>query len=1101
MPAAKKSAKRTPAKTAKAAKPAKKIAAKEPADSVEPPPVLRFKPHVGCKVLAMARRDAGFAEVTKMDGAKVMLRFYTDVVNFVEAGAPIDQIGHPPLPSQTRVFHSENGVVRYGRVVAPKQTFGPMRSYLVHFPGATTLTEMREDAFSVRSYLSGDDPAVVLAELAQETPFFFQQRADLLRELQRQNQLSHGLPALISSKVEILQHQAEVADRVLHDPVIRYLLADEVGLGKTIEAGIILRQIRLDAPDARIAVVAPDALVRQWREELDTRFELDDAEVFAHSDFAKNRALLEGEWDVLVMDEAHRIVARHGVPESPITRNALKLAHASKHLLLLSATPVLHHDDDLLALLELLDPENYSVAKLAEFKERTKRRVELGRAFLALRSATVPALVKLHAGKLASLLPNDPTVKELVAALAKPGADAKAIQHELHLHISETYRIHRRMLRTRRRWLAGAHKRFVRDVVESVEMELDEEPHLALWEALEKWRAATSKRVASDEKLRAIAAAEYVRLAEAISAEPEKLSTLVKDVAKAMKATDAEVKLLAALTDDRLAWQISEARLDLIAESLRRRAAKDGPNGKYVVFCPNARFCADLAKRLHTLFSKDGVKVASTSTVGSTAGEVFSDFAAERASRVLITDATGEEGFNLQFAKAVIFHDLPWSPMRLEQRLGRLDRIDRTGAIPCIVFVTGEDDAVALDEAWRRVLAEGFGLYTASISDLQHLVDTELPKLRERAFLGGAQALLDAIPALAEAVVKERASIEEQDVIDGMHSLAPESQLTRDLIAADAAADDFGKAFSAYLQRNLGLEERWDEDTNSFRFRMKRDSNPLIPADKLDSLAAMFAVQFSVHRGVVIEDLTLHFLRPGHAAVDGCRELLAWDDRGRAWAMWRHVPGVKQPKLVFRALVQVSVDLVAVENALAAIAWDTIRRGSLLRLVRGWFPEFIAELWLDEHGDPANEKLIEPCKQPYHYKIDRNLGKERAQQVREKFGEKEWRKSCEGSAKKAVASVMKGDVLTTARTKAQHAASAHFALLRARLKARQQAGIDSAAQAMSEGKTLADLEELVGGILSNPVIRLDTLGAYVLGEKPWWPEPDWEPGLATRPRR
>jgi len=1108
MPAAKKPAKKTPlkpampAKAAKPKPPAKRTSRTDDDDDVAPtPPVLRFKPHVGCKVLALARRDAGFAEVTAVSGAKVTLRFRTDVVNFIERDAPIEQIGHPPLPSQTRVFHSENGLVRYGRIVAPKGTLGPMRIYLVHFPGLSTLTEMREDAFQVRSYLPGDDPAVVLAELAQETPFFFQQRADLLRELLKQNQLSHGLPALISSKVEILQHQAEVADRVLHDPVIRYLLADEVGLGKTIEAGIILRQIRLDAPDARIAVVAPDALTRQWREELDSRFENDDVEVFAHTDFAKDKELLDGEWDVLVIDEAHRVVARQGLPASPITRNALKLAHASKHLLLLSATPVLHHDDDLLALLELLDPENYSVAKLAEFKERTARRVELGRAFLALRSATVPALVKLHAGKLASLLPNDPTVKEFVAALAKPGADAKAIQGELHLHISETYRIHRRMLRTRRRWLAGAHKRFVRDVVESVEMELDEEPHLVLWEALDKWRVAASERVAKDDKLRTIAADEYVRLAEAISAEPEKLSTIVKDVAKATKATDTEVKLLAGLADDKLAWQIAEARLDLIAESLRRRAAKDGPSGKYVVFCPNARFCADLAKRLHSLFSSQGVKVASTSTVGSTAGELFSDFAADRASRVLITDATGEEGFNLQFAKAVIFHDLPWSPMRLEQRLGRLDRIDRTGAIPCIVFVTGEDDAVALDEAWRRVLAEGFGLYTASISDLQHLVDTELPKLRERAFLGGAQALLDAIPALAEAVVKERASIEEQDVIDGMHSLSPESPLSRDLIAADAAAEDFGKAFSAYLQRNLGLEERWDEETNSFKFRMKRDSNPLIPADKLDSLAAMFAVQFSVHRGVVIEDLTLHFLRPGHSAVDGCRDLLSWDDRGRAWAMWRYAPGIKKPTLIFRALVQVNVDLAAVEKALAEFAWDTIRRGSLLRLVRGWFPEFVAELWLDEHGDAANEKLSELCKPPYHYKMDRNLGKERAAQVREKFGEKEWRKSCEGSGKKAIATVTKGDALKTARDKAQHAATAHFALLRARLKARAQAGIDSASQAKSETKNLEDIEQLVGGIVANPVIRLDTLGAYVLGEKPWWPEPDWEPGLAVRPRR
>jgi hypothetical protein len=236
--------------------------------------------------------------------------------------------------------------------------------------------------------------------------------------------------------------------------------------------------------------------------------------------------------------------------------------------------------------------------------------------------------------------------------------------------------------------------------------------------------------------------------------------------------------------------------------------------------------------------------------------------------------------------------------------------------------------------------------------------------------------------------------------------------------------------------------------------------------------------------------------------VDGCRELLAWDDRGRAWAMWRHAPGTKQPKLVFRALVQVSVDLAAVEKALAEFTWDTIRRGALLRLVRGWFPEFVAELWLDEHGDAASEKLTELCKPPYHYKMDRNLGKERAVQVRAKFGEKEWRKSCESAANKSIATVTKGDVLKTAREKAQHAAAAHFALLRARLKARRQAGIDSAAQTNAEVRNLTDLEELVVGILANPVIRLDTLGAYVLCEKPWWPEPDWEPGLSsTRQRR
>jgi ATP-dependent helicase HepA len=415
-----------------------------------------------------------------------------------------------------------------------------------------------------------------------------------------------------------------------------------------------------------------------------------------------------------------------------------------------------------------------------------------------------------------------------------------------------------------------------------------------------------------------------------------------------------------------------------------------------------------------------------------------------------------------------------------------------------VVFTTGEDDTVALDETWRCVLTGGFGLYKASISDLQHLVDTELPSLRERAFAGGPQALLDAIPDLAAAVEKERASIEEQDVIDGMHSLSPESPLTKDLAAADAAAEQFGTAFSAYLQRNLGLDERWDEETNSLTYRMKRDADPLIPADKLDSLAAMFATKFSVHRTVTIEDLALDFLRPGHPAVDGCRALLEWDDRGRAWAMWRSAAGVKTPKIVFRMMVRVAVDLRAVETALAEADWDAIRRGGLLRLVRGWFPEMVCDFWCDEVGNDPAAKTIEVCERPYHYKLDRNLGKERAVQLREKFGEADWRKYCQTAAKRAVSAVRKMAEFNTAREQALKSAEEHFALLRARLKARQQAGIDSASQAKAETKLEETLSKLVGEILGSPVVALDTLGAYVLSEKPWWDEPDWDPELAKR---
>ena len=80
-------------------------------------------------------------------------------------------------------------------------------------------------------------------------------------------------------------------------------------------------------------------------------------------------------------------------------------------------------------------------------------------------------------------------------------------------------------------------------------------------------------------------------------------------------------------------------------------------------------------------------------------------------------------------------------------------------------------------------------------------------------------------------------------------------------------------------------------------------------------------------------------------------------------------------------------------------------------------------------------------------------------------------------------------------------ATEHFAMLRARLAARAQAGIDSAAQAKTESKLEETVAVLVDDILRNPVITLDTIGVYILSEKPWWDEPDWDPEIAARSQK
>ena len=122
-----------------------------------------------------------------------------------------------------------------------------------------------------------NDPVVFLGKFVTETPIYAQARSGFLKNYMAQRGGAFGISALLSSSIELEPHQIGVIRRVLTDPSQRYLLADEVGLGKTIEAGVIVRQAVLDdLVNHRILVLVPHSLVSQWRKELIERFALGD---------------------------------------------------------------------------------------------------------------------------------------------------------------------------------------------------------------------------------------------------------------------------------------------------------------------------------------------------------------------------------------------------------------------------------------------------------------------------------------------------------------------------------------------------------------------------------------------------------------------------------------------------------------------------------------------------------------------------------------------------------------------------------------------------------------------------------------------------------
>ena len=230
-------------------------------------------------------------------------------------------------------------------------------------------------------------PLERLAALDVDPAGHFVNRLDALM-LERVRQAG-GLGSFLGGRIELFPHQLHVAERAAAADPVRWLLADEVGLGKTIEACLVLARLLRTGRAERALVVAPSTLTVQWLGELWRKFHqvfvLLDAErradvarelgkgfnpfeahtrmVVALEDLVKEPALARkaaaARLDVLVVDEAHRLERRRGHPGSPAYRTVAPIAAVARHALLLSATPLEADVHGFFRLLELLRPEAY----------------------------------------------------------------------------------------------------------------------------------------------------------------------------------------------------------------------------------------------------------------------------------------------------------------------------------------------------------------------------------------------------------------------------------------------------------------------------------------------------------------------------------------------------------------------------------------------------------------------------------------------------------------------------------------------------------------------------------------------------------------------
>jgi ATP-dependent helicase HepA len=858
------------------------------------------------------------------------------------------------------------------------QLDGSLFVYQVQFPNDQAAA-VPERFIKVRCLAPIGDPLDALTAVGFDSQYIHDRRVGVLQHVVKGRANARSFAGLLSASVDLYPHQLAVVQRVTEDALQRYILADEVGLGKTIEAAAVIRQHLLESPNGHVLILAPKHLVGQWQTELKARFHLDDFEgrvtVLRHGSLTPGLSAPS----LLVVDEVHHLVSR----TDPSKYDELgRLAREAPRVLLLSATPVLDDHGATLRLFHLIDPVAYPLENPEAFAGRVERRREIGRVLLILASDDDPVIMSRAVDVGRRTLPDDPDAIRMLDEL-EDAADAEdrgrigVHRARLREYLSDTYRLSKRLVRSRRRDLADRGM-FGRHGLVTIES-LDDSARDVV-DALEDWRSECASHIYStgadrnsvDSRVESAVNA-YRTLMDATAVGGDDLVAAVEgQILRANKEPifPDEDAFLA-----RLKTRSSHQRIDVAAQAslvhlMLRNLGDGGQLAKLVVFASSTAAARTLAENMPGAIGVNASFLLSARLSTDQVHALLWDF--ERLNRpgVLITDRTGEDGLNLQFAHAVLHLDLPTSVMRMEQRMGRLDRIGR-GKRPIRqrVVVPSVDDASPW-VAWYRTLCDGFKVFSESVADLQFDVDKLEREVFTRLLLTGTVSAPD-LSHIEAGIQRERDRLDEQYALDSDELAdADSSQDLTEVAVVDRDDEALGKAMSDWWERTIGLGR---DLLDGGAFRLTWDPGTRLPElPWRESIKPCLGRPMTYQRGVALADLGVRLIRTGSPLVDTVPGLLRYDDRGSAFATWRHVPEFRdlgQEWIIFKFVYVIEADVAALREERS----DSIDPATQRRIDR-LAPPWIETIYLDtDHRRVIRDDLLALVREPYS-KADRNLG-------------------------------------------------------------------------------------------------------------------------------
>lgn len=714
---------------------------------------------------------------------------------------------------------------RYSQSAAPLKRVRFQEGDAIETQSGDTLTvkTVQEDAGLITYHCDGDD--VPESELAGtqaaesplprllaghvDTPRAFDLRLETLRR--RHDLLKSPARGFAGCRISLIPHQLDVAYETATRPLPRVLLADEVGLGKTIEAGLILHRQLLTGRASRVLIVVPEALTVQWFIELYRRFHLSftlvgdhplkdhDAAEVESDPFEPSLCLaglegllsherwvgeaMEAQWDLVIFDEAHHLdelPGAHSLAEA--------LAAQTPGLLLLTATPESIGPKAHFERLRLLDPHRYS-----NFDD-----------FMAQQSAFKPV-----ADLAARLLDEAPVTPADESLLTSMGIDAAQDRGDVVRALVDRHGEGRAVFRNTRNHVAGFPERKV---------------HLHPLEGDSDAMAQMAREVTAD---------------------------LAGDSGHPHYANDP-----------RLLWLINWLKSQAGEKALLISRTPEKAEALLTALKKKMPVKAALFHERLTLLQRD---------------RQAAWFAEPEGARLLIASEIGGEGRNFQFAHHLIFFDLPADPEKVEQRIGRLDRIGQHETVHIHVPYL-RASGQAMTARWLHDGLNAFGAAVAGGHNLYLEFQKPLEALLKKPNTEALTQLIDTTRERAHAVAQQ--VHEGRDRLLELNAVRPErAEALREAMAAADEDSGFYK-WTRRLFNHFGIKaDAHTPETWSLDFDLL--NQPALPLPRLheEGLIATFDRDMAQER----EDWL--FLSSEHPLIDAaCTLLLESDTGGAAFA-------------------------------------------------------------------------------------------------------------------------------------------------------------------------------------------------------------------------